>query len=434
MTSFRATVENMSKIMDDMGITELDLERQFLFGIYRKHIHLSKEKLNNNILKNNPNNVTINSYKAATLEKMGKKDEAVAIYKKLLEANPNDNNIKHDLLNTISTISDASAINYLSQLIEKMPNDADVVYNYAYTLHKNKNYNEALANYEKALTLNNKNLDAYLNIATIYKQENNITKAIETLNKAKLIYPKNEKISQMISEYNDEQEFALIEKASKLYNKKDYNDAIIVYKSIQNPSEDVYLGIGACYQALEKYDEAITNYNKAKNLDATNPNTHYFLGLAYFYKKDYVNAEKALKVASELDSVNPDIKDAIKSLKFAQSEIVMNTGIKLFEAGKNDDAIINFNKAINLCDENGYAYYYRALAYDAKENPAKAIADYKKAVALNNELSMAYYSIGLCYEALKNSAEAKKMYMKFLTEYKTQDEYYNYAKSRLAEL
>lgn len=42
--SFRATVESMSKIMDDMGITELDLERQFLFGVYRKHIHLSKQK------------------------------------------------------------------------------------------------------------------------------------------------------------------------------------------------------------------------------------------------------------------------------------------------------------------------------------------------------------------------------------------------------
>lgn len=43
--SFRATVESMSKIMDDMGITELDLERQFLFGVYRKHIHLSKQQL-----------------------------------------------------------------------------------------------------------------------------------------------------------------------------------------------------------------------------------------------------------------------------------------------------------------------------------------------------------------------------------------------------
>ncbi len=43
--SFRATVESMSKIMDDMGITELDLERQFLFGVYRKHIHLSKQQI-----------------------------------------------------------------------------------------------------------------------------------------------------------------------------------------------------------------------------------------------------------------------------------------------------------------------------------------------------------------------------------------------------
>ncbi len=43
--SFRTTVESMSKIMDEMGITELDLERQFLFGVYRKHIHLSKQQM-----------------------------------------------------------------------------------------------------------------------------------------------------------------------------------------------------------------------------------------------------------------------------------------------------------------------------------------------------------------------------------------------------
>jgi len=44
MSSFRATVENMSKIMDEMGITELDLERQLFLGLYRKHIHLSKQQ------------------------------------------------------------------------------------------------------------------------------------------------------------------------------------------------------------------------------------------------------------------------------------------------------------------------------------------------------------------------------------------------------
>ena len=41
--SFRATVKAMTKIMEEMGLTELDLERQFLFGIYRKHVHLSRQ-------------------------------------------------------------------------------------------------------------------------------------------------------------------------------------------------------------------------------------------------------------------------------------------------------------------------------------------------------------------------------------------------------
>ncbi len=42
--SFRSTVESMSKMMAEMGITELNLERQFLFGVYRKQIRLSKQQ------------------------------------------------------------------------------------------------------------------------------------------------------------------------------------------------------------------------------------------------------------------------------------------------------------------------------------------------------------------------------------------------------
>ena len=37
MSSFRSTVENMSKLMDEMGITELDLERQLLLGLYQNN-------------------------------------------------------------------------------------------------------------------------------------------------------------------------------------------------------------------------------------------------------------------------------------------------------------------------------------------------------------------------------------------------------------
>ena len=41
--SFRSTMESLSKTMDDMGITEIDFERKFLFGIFTRRIHLSKQ-------------------------------------------------------------------------------------------------------------------------------------------------------------------------------------------------------------------------------------------------------------------------------------------------------------------------------------------------------------------------------------------------------
>ena len=43
--SFRATMKSLSKAMDDMGITEIDFERQFLFGLVNRRIHLSKQSV-----------------------------------------------------------------------------------------------------------------------------------------------------------------------------------------------------------------------------------------------------------------------------------------------------------------------------------------------------------------------------------------------------
>ncbi len=388
----------------------------------------------NSILKNRPNDVLVNTYKASTLDKMGKKDEAIVIYQNLLAANPGNKNIKTSLLETISTAPDISALAYLSKLSQNMPNDAEIQYNYAFMLHKNRKYDEAISYYEKSIQLNSKNLDAYLNLASLYKQKGNITMAIDTLNKAKNIFPNNTKISQTISEYNDDQAFSLIEKATKLYDEKRYNEAISVYKSIQNPSEDVYLGIGASYQAMERYDDAITYYNKAISMDSSNPNSYYFLGLAYYYKKDYIKADNALKKALQLDSLNPDIIDAYKSLKFARSEEEMNKGIALFDSKKFPEAIQKFNSAINMCPENGYAYYYRGITYDTQSQTSKAIADYQKAISLTPDLTMAYYSMALSYEAAGNKVEAKNMYRKFLNTNQTDDEYTKYAKQRLSEL
>ena len=43
--SLRATIESLSKTMDDMGITEIDFERRVLFGLVNRRIHLSKQSV-----------------------------------------------------------------------------------------------------------------------------------------------------------------------------------------------------------------------------------------------------------------------------------------------------------------------------------------------------------------------------------------------------
>ena len=41
--SLRSAMKSLSKQMDDMGITEIDFERRYLFGLFNKRIHLSKQ-------------------------------------------------------------------------------------------------------------------------------------------------------------------------------------------------------------------------------------------------------------------------------------------------------------------------------------------------------------------------------------------------------
>lgn len=43
--SLRSTMKSLSKTMDDMGITEIDFERRYLFGLFTKRVHLSKQSV-----------------------------------------------------------------------------------------------------------------------------------------------------------------------------------------------------------------------------------------------------------------------------------------------------------------------------------------------------------------------------------------------------
>jgi tetratricopeptide (TPR) repeat protein len=134
----------------------------------------------------------------------------------------------------------------------------------------------------------------------------------------------------------------------------------------ENAKEAV--GKGLRYLRNYKYDEAITEFNKAIKLDPNNVEAYYSRGFAYYYNFNY---DQAMSDANKAIELNPNVAEAYAIRGHA------------YNAKHNyDQAISDYNKAIDIdpnCDE---AYSGRSCAYDNKGNHIRSMSDAKKAEGL----------------------------------------------------
>lgn len=85
---------------------------------------------------------------------------------------------------------------------------------------------------------------------------------------------------------------------------------------------------------------------------------------------------------------------------------LLDDGDKNIRAGKYDDAIKNFNDAIEMNDQLIEPYNGRASAYFFKGDFDKAIADFNKAIELDPKYGEAYSNRGQCYAEKNENAKA----------------------------
>jgi tetratricopeptide (TPR) repeat protein len=82
-----------------------------------------------------------------------------------------------------------------------------------------------------------------------------------------------------------------------------------------------------------------------------------------------------------------------------------NEGEQFFAAGKYEEAIVNYNKAIELDPQYAVAYYNRGNAYHKLGQDVEAIVNYNKAIELNPKDAAAYYNRGVAYAILSEGAD-----------------------------
>ncbi|MBW1915530.1 MAG: tetratricopeptide repeat protein [Deltaproteobacteria bacterium] len=84
------------------------------------------------------------------------------------------------------------------------------------------------------------------------------------------------------------------------------------------------------------------------------------------------------------------------------ADFYINQGNAYVGKGQYDQAISDFNKAIQINPRFAKAYYNRGVAYKRKGQYDQAISDYNKAIEINPRDALAYYNRGIaCFYAKK---------------------------------
>lgn len=152
------------------------------------------------------------------------------------------------------------------------------------------------------------------------------------------------------------------QKGLEYYNNQDFNNAIAQFKIVQSLSPDfidVYSALGYSQFALQDYNSALSNFNRAIE---TKPDKDMYgiRGWCKYYLSDYYGA------------------------------------------------VSDFSQQINRDPANPVAYYNRGSAKSELKDYYGAINDYEKALEMNPSFSMAYNNLGWAYFERKEYKKALK--------------------------
>lgn len=376
-----------------------------------------------------PNNTQALLYKAQVFQEMGDNKTALGLYKKILSIDPANAEAKSQIGSAMKeTLSPSEYIAYLSQ-----NGSAEELYDYAYKLHKESKTDDAISAYKLAIAKNSALVDAYVNLGICYASKDDYSNAINILNTAKSKFPTNNLVLKTLSDVQKDSHSTKLAQASSSYENKDYKRAIQEYLAINPATEESLLGVAASYQALEDYNSAIEYYKKAEKINPKNAEIPYYIGYLYSEQKNWVLAETYLKKAVSINP-NSEAKELLSYVNQNGSLSILNEGIDLFEKNNYQTALIKFNDVLRKEANNAYAYYYRAMIYDEQKQHKLAISDYLNVLKYSNDFPIANYMVAVDYDTLENYKDAFKYYQIFVSKYTTQDEYLNYAKSRMEEL
>ena len=371
-----------------------------------------------------PNDIDLRLSYAKMLDSLGNEDAAVVEYNYIL-SKVNDNK---EVLYALERI--------YKKKLENSPSDPDITANLGAIMQKQGNFDEALMYYQKSEYLNPSNINTRLNVGTLYQQKGDYRTAIKAYDSVLILYPDNVNANlykaqanaalgdtkaaisgfQKVMSLDPANSQAQAQMLEVIKGSMTINEFITYVKrnmAASNPAE-LFYSYALDLHKQNKLADAIIIYNEALKLNQNNPEIFINLAIAQNQAGTPDAAIETLKAASAKFPSNTQIKDALNSVskdlvnsklakaasyydiqdyKTAAAEYLKITpatadsmlgAASSYQAmGDTDNAIMYYQKALQLKPVDSDIAYYIAVLYAEKEDWENAKAYLNKSLAIN---------------------------------------------------
>jgi len=158
--------------------------------------------------------------------------------------------------------------------------------------------------------------------------------------------------------------------------------------AMANPKGDgEYVAEGNVLFAKGLYDQALTAYNRAIEINSRNRIAYYNRGIIFSRKRLH---DRAITDFDSAIHIDPNY-----------SEAYVGRGKAFYVKKLHNKAITDFTKAIEINPKNSDAYMSRGNAYDSTGLHDQAITDFTAAIKINPRNPLAYFNRAVAY-FLKN--------------------------------
>lgn len=212
------------------------------------------------------------------------------------------------------------AIEIYKKAIQEDPNNPEVYINLGAAYQSLKNYDLAIQQYRKAISLDPNSSLAYFYLGTTLHAKNSINDAISNYKKALTIDPNNKQVKDSLKAAEDAKVQILLSEGLNAYSKKSIDEAKSIFEQALklNPNNALgYYYLGLIMEDKNNTGLAITYYQKAIQNDNKLDSAYYALGVALDKNNDRAGAKNAFSKYVQLAGSRNDafVKYAKERLK-----------------------------------------------------------------------------------------------------------------------